>query len=237
MSVRARGKLALLRLGGRSSEKTIHYLNGLLDYFELGWWLRKRGFHGGVVTQTCREVFETMAREVGIQAALYLQFGAEDPGLVERWAALIPHPDAALRVFGFDNDRSGTWLPARGLGHTWEVGSNGPNGRERLRMLAERDQRVRYETGRPSDLLSAYEWPSADVVVAVFDTDHYASAKAGLDALAEQLPIGSYLFFDQLNHRADELRAFHEYLLDSGARFELFARNSEFSCVAFRRVG
>jgi hypothetical protein len=41
----------------------------------------------------------------------------------------------------------------------------------------------------------------------------------------------------RLEHRADELRAFHEYLLDSGARFALTARNSEFSCVAFGRVG
>jgi hypothetical protein len=236
MSVRTRSKLALLRLGGRSSERTIHYLNGLLDYFELGWWLRRRGFAGGAVTRTCRGVFEAIAREIAIHAALYLQFGAEDPGLVERWAALLTHPKTELHVFDFDDDHSGTWLPARGVGHTWEMGSNGVDGRERLRKLAEEDERVRLQAGS-SDLLDNHEWPNADVVVAVFDTDHYLSAKAGLDALAERLPIGSYLFFDQLNHRADELRAFHEYLLDTDARFELFARNAEFSCVAFRRIG
>jgi hypothetical protein len=34
-------------------------------------------------------------------------------------------------------------------------------------------------------------------------------------------------YAQQTAHRADELRAFHEYPLDSSARFELIARNSE----------
>jgi hypothetical protein len=97
------------------------------------------------------------------------------------------------------------------------------------------DERIRYFADNSQNLLNAYEWTDPERVVAVFDTDLYATTKVGLDLIGERLPVGSYLFFDQLNHRADELRAFHEFLLGSGMTFELFASNREVSCAAFRR--
>ncbi len=104
-----------------------------------------------------------------------------------------------------------------------------------VRRLMQKDQRIRYFAGDLLNLLNSYEWADAERVVAVFDTDLYSATKIALDFIGERLPPGSYVFFDQLNHRADELRAFHEFLLESGAAFELFARNREFSCVAFRK--
>jgi hypothetical protein len=96
------------------------------------------------------------------------------------------------------------------------------------------DPRGEYFSGALVDLLAGYEWPEAEVVVAVFDTDHYATTKAALDFIGPRLPTEAYLFFDQLNHRADELRAFHEFLEESGRSFDLFAGNRELSCIAFR---
>ena len=44
---------------------------------------------------------------------------------------------------------------------------------------------------------------------------------------------GSILYFDEFNHRADELRAFDEFLTDSGLTFELFGATADLAHVAF----
>ncbi len=110
MQLRTLSKRTLLRLGAGSSEKTIHHLNGLLDYIELGWWLRKRGFSQGIQVSSCFEVFEPIAADFGDRPVLYLQFGAEDAGIVARWAELLPHSGTRLHVF----DPPPTAAPAHG---------------------------------------------------------------------------------------------------------------------------
>lgn len=235
MNLRALAKVTLLKLGAASSEKTIHYLNGLFDYIELGWWLRERGFTRGIRLSSCFEVFGAIATEVGDRPVLYLQFGVEDAAIVSRWASLLCHPETKLHVFDPADGRFDTWLPARGRGHLWESRDSITGGGAAVRRLVQKDQRIRHFEGDFQNLLHGYEWANAEVVVAVFDTDVYSATKIALDFVGHRLLVGSYLFFDQLNHRADELRAFHEFLLDSGMAFELFAGNRELSCVAFRR--
>ena len=229
-------KRSLLRMGARAGERTIHYLNGALEYLELGHWLEAQGFSGGVRVASCFDVFEPIAEEVAESEVLYLQFGAVDAGMVERWGRLLRNPASRLDVFAPVDTFADVWLPVRGRGHTWESTPRA-DAVAGVRSLLPRDPRVRLFEGEPlAVLLGSYEWPAAEVVVASFDTDHYATTKVGLDELGGRLPIGSYVFFDQLNHRGDELRALHEFLLESGAAFELVAANEVLSCAAFRRV-
>jgi hypothetical protein len=51
------------------------------------------------------------------------------------------------------------------------------------------------------------------------------------------LAPGSYLYFDELNDRVHELRAFDEFLARTGMRFRTVAASRELSHVAFRREG
>lgn len=222
-------KVVLLRIGRRLSERRLHFINGLFDYLELGWWLGEHSFTGGRRC-TCFEFPEIVGGVIGNAPALYLQFGADDRTMADRWAAALPH--AATRLDVFEPRGSATWLPARGRGHAWESqGACRP-------PLRPADSRIRVHIGSISERLARYEWPTrADApVIAIFDTDYYPTTKAALEYLSSRLPPQTYLLFDQLNHRADELRAFHEFLMETDARFELFAANRELSCVVFRRT-
>jgi hypothetical protein len=233
-------KRSLLGVGARSSERLIQRLNGVLDYVELGKWLRLHGFLGGVMVASCTEVFSLTADTLAETAVLYVQFGAQDPGMTRKWAELLRHPGTRFEIFDPLDAFHHTWLPARGRGHAWESAAPpGADARlEALQPLLAHDPRIRYVSGEHlEELLEAYEWSEPADVIAVFDTDYYRTTKVGLGYVGPRLPLGSYVFLDQLNHRADEMRAFHEFLLESEMRFELVATNRHFSCVAFRRVG
>jgi hypothetical protein len=231
LTLRRLTKAALVKAGARSSERTLHVLSGLLDYVELGFWLRMHDFRGGLRLQSCADIPDAVAAAIGERPVLYLQFGARDESMVERWARALRHPETQLRVFDSLDERRSEWLPARGRGHT----GDSPNPNESEVQARTSDPRARYHTGTLAELVASYDGPTCEVIVASFDTDHYATTKTALEFLRDRLPEASYLVFDQLNHRADELRAFHEFLIDSKLRFELFAANRELSCFAFRR--
>jgi hypothetical protein len=233
LDVRGLAKIALLKVGARRSERALHVLNGLFDYVELGWWLHARGFGGGRRFPSCFEIPGAVAAELDGRAVLYLQFGGDDTTMATRWAAALPHPDTRLVVFA-PPSAGDRWLPARGRGHAWEFqGSLGRDPREAARV----DSRIEVLSGAPlPELIAEFDWRTGLPLVVVFDTDLYATTKVALDFVAGRLTDESFLFFDQLNHRADELRAFHEFLEESGRQLELFAANREHSCIAFRGV-
>jgi hypothetical protein len=64
------------------------------------------------------------------------------------------------------------------------------------------------------------EWPSShDRLVVNLDADLYSSTAFVLSQLQPRLPIGSRIYFDEFNHRADELRAFDEFLEETNFTF------------------
>ena len=231
-------KTALLQLGARLSEKGLHYASGLFDYVEFGWWLRAHGFRDGIRVRAPHQIFERIAAEVAEKRVHYLQFGAVDPAIVRYWSQ-HRNGNSTFQVFAPTHDRSAEWIPGRGGGHKWSqreavarVAGSNSNG-----ATANDDGLVGYAVGNFESLFAAYDWPPFDKLVAVFDTDFYPTTKSGLDFISEKLSVGSYLFFDQLNHCADELRAFDEFLRETRMSFELFASVRELSVAAFRRTG
>ena len=230
---RALAKLTLLRAGARASERALHLINGVFDYVELGWWLNDHGFRGDHRRASCSEIPPLVSAALDDRPVVYLQFGADDADLARCWAKALAHAGAQLALFAppTAGDR---WLPARGRGHTWG-GQQSSTARSRAALAA--DDRVRVLADAPlPELLASYVWDHDLPLVAVFDTDYYPTTKLALDFVRDRLPEEAFLFFDQLNHRADELRAFHEFLMETDARFELFAANPELSCAVFRRI-
>jgi macrocin-O-methyltransferase TylF-like protien len=98
------------------------------------------------------------------------------------------------------------------------------------------DERVAFFVGWFEDTLPAYEWPEHDALVVMLDADLYSSTATVLELVKDRLAPGSYLYFDQLHHRCDELRAFAELVDENDLKFELVGATRELSNVAFRRV-
>src|SRR3954467_276977 len=79
--------------------------------------------------------------------------------------------------------------------------------------------RVRLFVGWFDETLPNYDWPEHDQLVVMLDADLYSSTATVLGLVKERLALGAYLYFDQFHHRADELRAFAEFLDEHAMTF------------------
>jgi Macrocin-O-methyltransferase (TylF) len=221
-------KIALTRLGAMCSARLMYELNGVYNYLHVGWWLSAHGFRPAVRTRTREELFDLVANEIGDRLVLYLEFGVHEGDSMRCWANLLRNPRSHLH--GFDS--------FLGLPHDWSL-----EGHERGHFSTGghvpkiQDPRVGFYPGWFEDTLPRYEWPEHEVLVVMLDADLYSSTATALSFVREKLVPGSYLYFDQFHHRADELRAFSEFVDEHGMRFSLVGASRELSAVLFQRLG
>jgi Macrocin-O-methyltransferase (TylF) len=220
-------KVLLTELGSRLGPSAIYNLNGCFNYLHAGWWFHWRGFGGGAVVHSRLDVFDRVATEVAGRRVLYLEFGVAAGNSMRYWSGLLDHPEA--RLHGFDS----FW----GLPHDWTLEGH-PRGTFSTRGVIPQvdDPRVEFFPGRFEDTLPEYEWPEHDVLVAVLDADLYTSTATALSFLGSHFVTGSFLYFDQLHHRCDELRALNEFLDEHLVTLRVVARTRELSSVAFQRT-
>jgi len=221
-------KRLLTRLGSHAGERSVYLLNGAFNYFHIGWWLAANGFDTRTRVGSRYEIFDRIAVDVGGRRTLYLEFGVFEGASLDYWAKLLRDPDA--RLHGFDS--------FVGLPYDW-----GLEGHEKGTFSTNRriptfdDERIEIFDGWFEETLPAYEWPEHDALVVMLDADLYSSTSTALRHVRDKLVPGSYLYFDELHHRSDELRAFAEFLEDNPEMtFELVCATHELSEVAFRRV-
>jgi hypothetical protein len=221
------GKILLSRLGARCGERTVYNLNGAFNYLHVGWWLRAHGFDTSLRLPTRWAIFDRIAADVGERRTLYLEFGVHQGVSLSYWCKLLRHPEA--RLHGFDS--------FLGLPHDWSLEGH-PRGDFSTGGVPPEidDARVEFFVGWFDETLPAYEWPESDALVVMLDADLYSSTAAVLAFVRDRLVPGSYLYFDQLHHRCDELRAFAEFLDENELTFELVGACPDLSSVAFRRV-
>jgi hypothetical protein len=217
---------ALTRVGARSSQRTIFALNRAVDYLEAGRWMRARGFDASDRVLGRTELFDLVAREIGDQRVLYLEFGVSHGYSMRYWSNLLTHPEAVLH--GFDS--------FEGLPETWnELNPQGQfttNGD----VPVFDDPRVRLFKGWFEDVLPHYEWPEHDRLVVNLDADLYSSTRYVLDFVAPHLTPGSFVYFDEFMDRQHELRAFDEFLGTSGMSFTLRGATRRLVHTLFQRV-
>jgi Macrocin-O-methyltransferase (TylF) len=224
---KAPAKVLLARLGSLCSAGVLYNLNGVFNYLHVGWWLHAHGFRPRVRVRSREELFRHIAGEVAERDVLYLEFGVANGASMRQWSRLLRSPRAALH--GFDS--------FLGLPHDWSL-----EGHQRGyfstggRPPETDDPRVRLFVGWFEDTLPHYRWPEHEVLVVVMDADLYSSTSTALTHVKERLAPGSYLYFDQFHHRCDELRAFAEFLDETGFGFELVAASLDCSNVAFKRL-
>jgi O-methyltransferase len=219
-------KVALTRVGSVCSERMIYALNATLNYLEVGWWVRANNFIPRARVPTRERVFDVIADEIGEQPVLYMEFGVGKGSTLRYWSALLRHPDSLLHGFDSFEGLPTRWTYGKEAG-LFSTGGEGP---------ATDDPRVRFFKGLFQQTLPTYESPDHEVLIANIDADLYSSATAALEHVKDHLGVGSYLYFDEFNYRADELRAFDEFLRANTMQFELVAATRDLTSVAFRRT-
>jgi hypothetical protein len=218
-------KTALTRLGERCSPRTIHRLNAVVNYLEVGRWMRAHGFATSPRVDTREQIFELIARDVADEQVLYLEFGVYEGESMRVWSRLLRNERSQLHGFDSFEGLPEEWSLEEGRGH-FSTGGEPPR-------IA--DPRVRFFKGWFGDTLPAYEPPPHERLVVNVDADLYASAALALSTVEGLLVPGSYIYFDELNDRVHELRAFDEFIGRTGMRFRTVAASPDLSHVAFRR--
>lgn len=217
----------LTRIGAHTPERWVHWLNAAVNYIEVGCWLRTRGFPVPRRFRTREELYEAVARDIADQHVLYLEFGVFEGQATRYWSRLLRHPQSALH--GFDS--------FEGLQTRWNIdtpaGSFSTNGR----VPQIDDPRVRWFKGWFEDTLPTYAAPVHDRLIVNLDADLYAPTAFVLAHLELMITPGAILIFDEFSDRANELRAFEEFLDRSGKRFRLLGATRAVTHVAFECLG
>lgn len=219
-------KPGLTRVGSRLSDRAIHNLNSAFNYLELGAWMRRHGFVPVHRLPDRFALFDYIGNAVRDERVLYLEFGVYEGAVTRYWVNLLKHPDSRLHGFDSFEGLPADWTLDRPAGH---FGTKG-----QVPTIA--DRRVEFFKGWFTDTLPEYVPPEHDRLVVIFDADLYASTAFALDAVRDYVRPGSLLYFDDFNHRADEMRAFEEFLSTSSLRFRLVAATKDLGKVAFQCV-
>lgn len=196
----------------------------MVNYLEVGRWVRAHGFGDAKRVGSRLEVFEAIAEDVRDQSVLYLEFGVYEGDSMRWWSANLTHPGAHLH--GFDS--------FEGLPESWSHGERTGHFSTGGRVPVVDDPRVRFVKGWFEDTLPSYEPPDHSGLVAVLDADLYSSTSFVLGWLRPRIEPGSYLYFDEFHDRMHELRAFDEFLAQGERRFRAVAASRDLSQIAFR---
>jgi hypothetical protein len=219
---------SLVRVGARASDNTIRRLNRCLNYLEAGRWMRRHGYSLDDPAADRYELFRRAAREIADKQVLYIEFGVAHGVSMRFWCDLLRNPLSKLH--GFDSFEG---LPtAWSLGGGQEAGAFSVGGQ--VPDLG--DPRTKFFKGWFAETLPHYEFPEHEQLVVNIDADVYSSAVTVLDAVEAHLRPGSLLYFDEFNHRADEMRAFDEFRERTQMEFELVGATPQLLAVCFRRV-
>lgn len=220
-------KQALTRAGAWSPDRALYVLNAVHNYVHLGWWLRKQGFEIPKRAPSRLAVFERAAAEIADAHVLYLEFGVYQGASIREWSQLLRNP--ASHLIGFDtfDGLPSSWIQTRSKGHFSTGGA----------VPVIDDDRVRFVKGLFQDTLPTFEWPEYEVLFINMDADLYSSTIFVLTFLVDRIEPGTFLYFDEFNHRCDELRAFEELLERTGMDFRLLAGTRDLAHLLFERVG
>jgi hypothetical protein len=202
-------------------------LDSILSYLEVGRWVHHHVPKVEKRVRTQEEVWRVIAAEVAGKArVLYLEFGASSGDYIRCWSRLLPMADC--RLVGFDS--------FEGLPENWTKGY--PKGlfSRNGQIPKVDDPRVSFVKGWFHETLPGYTLPAHDLLIVNVDSDLYSSAACVLGTLRDSIVPGTYIYFDEFNVRKDELRAFDEFIAETGMSFRCVAANSYLHHVAFQRT-
>jgi Macrocin-O-methyltransferase (TylF) len=190
--------------------------------------MRQRRFSPARVRDR-RACWDLVAGQIGDRRVLYLEFGVHRGASMRYWSRALAHPESQLH--GFDS--------FEGLPEDFDVAGGYPKGRFSTGGAPPEidDPRVTFFKGRFERTLPQYELPDHDVLFVNMDADLYSSTIFVLNHLREAFRPGVFLYFDDLSRPEHELKAFDEFLRETGLRFRAVVadrslNNAVFECVS-----
>jgi hypothetical protein len=219
-------KYLLTRVGARIPRSTIYNLNASLNYLEVGRWMRAKGHDTTRRFGTREQLFDVVGTEVGDREVLYLEFGVFEGAATRYWSKLLRNPKSILHGFDSFDGLPESWLPQRDKGH-FSLGGVIPQ---------IDDSRVQFFKGWFEQTLPKYQCPPHEVLVLNLDADLYSSTIYVLTALKDVIVPGTFIYFDEFNHQFHELRAFDEFIRETGMKFSLLGSSYTMQHVLFKRV-
>lgn len=218
-------KYLLTRVGEHISPAAVARLNDVANYLEIGRWMREQGYDTSHRVPDREQLFDLIIEQVRDQDVLYLEFGVFQGYSISYWSKALRNPQSKLH--GFDS--------FEGLPEDW--GSKGPKGMFSTKGQVPQidDSRVKFFKGWFQQSLADYELPPHDVLVVNIDADLYSSTVSVLDRLKDAIVPGTYLYFDEFHILPHEFRAFNEFRLATGMKFNLIGVTRELQRVVFQR--
>lgn len=217
-------KRGLGYIGARCPGNALPKLNSVVNYLWLGNWMHAKGLDIPRRVASREQVFRVAAEEICDRIVLYLEFGVYRGDSMRIWSRLLQNP--ASRLHGFDS--------FEGLPESWDL--DAPKGYfatdGAVPVIA--DSRVSFFKGRFHESLARYALPAHDQLVVNFDADLFSSTKIALDFLKPHISFGDYLYFDEFPSREHELKAFDEFLSETGYTFRTVVASRSCSHVLFQ---
>lgn len=221
---RRRVRKTLMGVGRRVSPALLQKIAAAHSYVELGQWVG--GITGDVPHYGSRfDLFGRAVAEITGAAPLYLEFGVYRGETLAWWSQHLTQPGA--RLVGFDS--------FQGLPEDWKHSHTAGHFAADVPQI--HDPRVSFEVGWFQETVPNYELPDHDQLVVNVDSDLYSSAVLVLDRLSPWLVPGSLIYFDELNDRDHELKAFREFLADTGRSVEALGTSAAGINWLFRVTG
>jgi hypothetical protein len=220
-----RFKYLLTRIGERLSSKTIFNLNAAVNYLELGRWLRANGYDARHRLDRREQLFDIVGNQVGERQVLYLEFGVWQGEATRYWSSLLRNPKSKLH--GFDS--------FEGLPENWMVGCAKGSFSVGGQLPEIDDTRVQFFKGWFEQSLPNYNCPPHDVLVLNLDADLYSSTSYVLKMLRDAIVPGTCIYFDEFNQQFHELRAFDEFIKETGMKFRLLGATHTLEHALFQR--
>jgi Macrocin-O-methyltransferase (TylF) len=198
-----------------------------LDYMEVGRWMRAKGYTKIRRFVRREELFDRIGDQIASHEVLCMEFGVFEGETIRYWSKLLLNPKSKLHGFDRFEGLPENWLPDHQKGNFATDGV----------IPQIDDDRVKFFKGWFEDTLPKYSSPSHEVLDLTFDADLYSSTIFALRTIKDQIIPGTYLFFDEFNVRRDELRAFDEFINETGKRFSLVGATRILEHVVFRCEG
>jgi hypothetical protein len=216
----------LTRLGAVAPAWSISYLDESLNYLQVGRWLKSNGYKIPNRFRHRNDLFDLIATEVGDREAVYLEFGVYYGDSMRYWSKLLKNPGSVLH--GFDS--------FMGLPEPWKDNARKGSFSTRGEVPEFDDPRVKLFIGMFSDVLPDYHVPEIRPLIINIDADLYSSTIYVLRALRGSIASGTYIYFDEFFSREHELRAFDEFIRETGLKFRLRGADRTLHNVVFQAV-
>jgi hypothetical protein len=220
-------KNRLTRLGAMLSPRLIHTARGIVNYLEVGRWMHDHGFNVPVCVPDRRGLFEIVGREVVGRKVLCLEFGVYQGLSLKQWLTALDH--AELQIHGFDS--------FEGLPETFSTHFAGKGYFSTEGALPDiNDARVILHKGWFEDTVPSFHVPPHEVLVLNMDADLYSSTLFVLRKLRPYIVPGTYIHFDDFSAPMHEMRAFSDFLEETGLRFKVRGADPTLTFVLFQCV-